>query len=268
MPAIDLNSDLGEGWHGVAVADDEAMLRIVTSANLACGAHGGDADARRTAVRGAAAAGVVIGAHPSYVDRDGFGRRAMDVAGPVLERQIREQIEALLDTCDAVGGAELGVGRGAAGARVRYLKPHGALYSRIVHDADQADAVARVAAAFDLPVLSLAGVSGSAIQRACDRRFVDLIGEAFADRAYAPDGTLVPRATPGAVIDDPERVRARAVRLAREGVIDTIDGGTVRVDARSVCVHGDTPGAVGLAQSVRRGLTEAGIDVRPFLDDR
>lgn len=254
MPAIDLNSDLGEGWAGVAVADDDAMLQLVTSANLACGGHAGDADARRNAVRAAVDAGVVIGAHPSYDDREGFGRRAMDVPGPVLERQIREQLEALLDTCDGVPGAV-----------VRYLKPHGALYSRILTDADQADAVARVAAAFELPVLALAGVPGSAIQRACDRRFVDIVGEAFADRAYAPDGTLVARGVSGAVLDDADAVRARVVRLATEHLIDTIDGGTLHLDAQSVCVHGDTRGAVALAQGVRAGLDDAGIDVRPFL---
>lgn len=254
MPAIDLNSDLGEGWGGVAVADDDAMLGIVTSANLACGGHGGDQDARENAVRAALDAGVVIGAHPSYVDREGFGRRAVDVSGPVLERQIRQQVEALLDTCDTVGAAQ-----------VHYVKPHGALYSRVLVDADQADAVARVAAAFDLPVLALAGVPGSAIQRACDRRFVDVVGEAFADRAYAPDGTLVPRGTPGAVITDPATVRARAALLATEGVIETADGGALRIDARSLCVHGDTPGSVELALSVRAGLVAAGIDVRPFL---
>jgi len=255
MPSIDLNSDLGEGWGGVAVANDEAMLDIVTSANLACGGHGGDADARAMAVRAAVDAGVVIGAHPSYVDREGFGRREMDVAGPVLERQLREQLEALLDSCNAVGDV----------ARVRYVKPHGALYSRILHDADQADAVARVAEAFELPVLALAGVSGSAIQRACDRRFVDVIGEAFADRAYASDGTLIPRGTRGAVLDDPDRVRARTVRLAVDGVMDTIDGGTVHLAAQSICVHGDTSGAVDLARAVRAGLAEAGVEVRPFI---
>lgn len=252
MARIDLNSDLGEGWGGVAVADDPAMLEIVTSANLACGGHGGDADARDAAVRGALAAGVVIGAHPSYDDREGFGRRAMDVAGPILERQVRAQLEALLDTCEAHG------------ATVSYLKPHGALYSRVLEDADQADAIARVAAEFSLPVLALAGMPGSAIQRACDRRFVDVVGEAFADRAYAPDGTLVPRGVDGAVVHDVAAVAARAVRLARDGVVDTIDGGTVRVSARSVCVHGDTPGSVAIAGAVRAALEQADVHVVAF----
>lgn len=252
MARLDLNSDLGEGWGGVAVADDAAMLRVVTSANLACGGHGGDADARDAAVRAALASRVVIGAHPSYDDREGFGRRAMDVPGPVLERQLRAQLEALLDSCDQHG------------ARVSYLKPHGALYSRILDDVDQADAVARVASEFSLPVLALAGRDSSAIQRACDRRFVDVVGEAFADRAYAADGTLVPRGEAGAVVHDAAMIAARAVRLAHEGVIDTIDGGSVRVSARSLCVHGDTPGAVAIASAVRAALEQAEVQLAPF----
>lgn len=252
MARLDLNSDLGEGWGGVAVADDAAMLRVVTSANLACGGHGGDADARDAAVRAALASRVVIGAHPSYDDREGFGRRAMDVPGPVLERQLRGQLEALLDSCDQHG------------ARVSYLKPHGALYSRILDDVDQADAVARVASEFSLPVLALAGRDGSAIQRACDRRFVDVVGEAFADRAYAADGTLVPRGEAGAVAHDAAMIAARAVRLAHDGVIDTIDGGSVRVSARSLCVHGDTSGAVAIASAVRAALEQAEVQLAPF----
>jgi 5-oxoprolinase (ATP-hydrolysing) subunit A len=253
MASIDLNSDLGEGWGGLSVADDTAMLELVTSANLACGGHGGDADARTQAVRAALAAGVVIGAHPSYVDREGFGRRPMDVPGPTLERQLREQVEALLDTCDE------------AGATIRYLKPHGALYSRIIDDPDQADAVARVAAAHSLPVMTLAGIADSAIRRACDRRFVDVIGEAFADRAYHADGTLVPRGIAGAIVHDVADVRARAVRMATDGEIETVDGGVVRVDAHSVCVHGDSPDAVMLAATVREALIEHGVEVRPAL---
>ncbi|RZS53496.1 UPF0271 protein [Microcella putealis] len=252
MARLDLNSDLGEGWGGVAVADDAAMLRVVTSANLACGGHGGDTDARDAAVRAALASRVVIGAHPSYDDREGFGRRAMDVPGPVLERQLRAQLETLLDSCDQHG------------ARVSYLKPHGALYSRILDDVDQADAVARIAAEFGLPVLALAGVDGSAIQRACDRRFVDVVGEAFADRAYAADGTLVPRGEAGAVVHDAAVIAARAVRLAHDGVIDTIGGGSVRVSARSLCVHGDTPGAVAIASAVRAALEQAEVQLAPF----
>lgn len=252
MATIDLNSDLGEGWGGVAVADDAAMLAIVTSANLACGYHGGDAEARSAAVAAAVDARVAIGAHPSYDDREGFGRRAVEVHGPVLERHLRHQLETLWDSAETHG------------ATVRYLKPHGALYSRIVEDADQADALARIAAEVGLPVLGLALGEPSAIEQACDARGVDFIAEVFADRAYAADGTLVPRSALGAVLHDPGVVAERAVRMVTDGEVEAMDGTRVRVSARSICVHGDTPGAVALAAAVRAALLDAGVELAPF----
>lgn len=252
MASIDLNSDLGEGWGGIAVANDAAMLGIVSSANLACGYHGGDAEARSAAIAAAMDAQVTIGAHPSYQDREGFGRRPLDVHGPVLERHLRHQLEMLWESAEAHG------------ASVRYLKPHGALYSRIIEDADQADALARIAAETGLPVLGLALSEPSAIEQACDARGVDFIAEVFADRAYTADGTLVSRGAEGAVLTDPAQVAARAARMATDGEVDAIDGSTIRVTARSICVHGDTPGSVALALAVRDALTEAGVELAPF----
>lgn len=248
MAAIDLNSDLGESWLPAVVGDDDAMLRLVSSANLACGAHGGDPITMAAAARSAVARGVVIGAHPSYDDREGFGRRDVDVDPVALEAQLVEQVARLTAVAGEAGGA------------VRYLKPHGALYNRIVSDAERAEVVARVAASAGLPIM---GMPGSAIERAAREAGIRFITEAFVDRAYRADGSLVPRSEPGAVLHDAAVVAARAVRLAAAGEVETIDGEVVRVEAESLCVHGDTPGAVELAGAVRRALAEAGVEVRP-----
>lgn len=248
MAAIDLNSDLGESWLPAVVGDDDAMLRLVSSANLACGAHGGDPITMAAAARSAVARGVVIGAHPSYDDREGFGRRDVDVDPVALEAQLVEQVARLTAVAGEAGGA------------VRYLKPHGALYNRIVSDAERAEVVARVAASAGLPIM---GMAGSAIERAAREAGIRFITEAFVDRAYRADGSLVPRSEPGAVLHDAAVVAARAVRLAVAGEVETIDGEVVRVEAESLCVHGDTPGAVELAGAVRRALAESGVEVRP-----
>ena len=251
MPAIDLNSDLGESWLPDIVGDDEAMLALVSSANLACGAHGGDPTTMAAVCRSAIAGGVVIGAHPSYDDREGFGRRDIDVDPRTLEAQLREQVARLVGVAASVGGT------------ARYLKPHGALYNRIVRDAERAEVVAGVAAAVGLPVM---GMPGSAIERAARAAGIRFMTEAFVDRAYRPDGSLVPRSEPGAVLHDISAVAARAVRLAVDGTVIAVDGSVVRVEAESLCVHGDTPGAVAMAGTVRAALADAGVDVRPVLE--
>ena len=251
MPAIDLNSDLGESWLPDIVGDDEAMLALVSSANLACGAHGGDPTTMAAVCRSAIARGVVIGAHPSYDDREGFGRRDIDVDPRTLEAQLREQVARLVGVAASVGGT------------ARYLKPHGALYNRIVRDAERAEVVAGVAAAVGLPVM---GMPGSAIERAARAAGIRFMTEAFVDRAYRPDGSLVPRSEPGAVLHDISAVAARAVRLAVDGTVIAVDGSVVRVEAESLCVHGDTPGAVAMAGTVRAALADAGVDVRPVLE--
>jgi 5-oxoprolinase (ATP-hydrolysing) subunit A len=245
---IDLNADLGEGFGPWRLGDDLALLSIVTSANVACGFHAGDPLIMRRTCAAAVSRGVVIGAQVSYRDLAGFGRREMDVAPDELTAEVLYQIAAL----DGVARAE--------GGRVRYVKPHGALYNRIVRDPVQAAAVAAAVTAYDpaLPVLTL---PGSALHLAGD---LTVLNECFADRAYTPEGTLVSRREPGAVIHDVETVAERARRMAVDGTVEATDGTEVRVDARSICVHGDTPGAVEIARAVRTRLEHADVRLEPF----
>ncbi len=245
MSAIDLNSDLGEG-----VGDDAAMFEIVTSANVACGFHAGDESTMLASAQRAVANRVNLGAHPSYLDREGFGRRDTEIGADVLARDIREQIHALRIAAET------------AGTEVRYLKPHGALYNRIAVDPVQADAVARAARGAGLPLL---GLAGTAIHTAADRLGVSFYLEAFADRAYLPDGTLAPRSLGGAVITDPGVAAERALMMVLGGTVQAIDGTTIRMRPDSLCVHGDTPGAVAMAALVREKLLAAGIELRAFV---
>lgn len=249
MPTVDLNSDLGESFGAWSLGDDTAMLPLVTSANLACGFHAGDPSVMLAACRTAVVHGVAIGAHPSYRDLAGFGRRDMEVPAEQLYADLVYQIAALS-----------GMASHSAG-RVAYVKPHGALYNRIAVDLEVAEVVADVARALDLPVL---GLPGSAIAAACDRAGVRFVREAFADRGYLADGTLAPRSLDGAVLVDPTEVAARAVRIATEGVVVAVDGTEVSARVDSLCVHGDTPGAVGLARAVRAALDAAGVEVTAF----
>jgi UPF0271 protein len=245
---IDLNADLGEGFGPWRLGDDLALMSVITSANVACGFHAGDPLILRRTCAAAVEREVVIGAQVSYRDLAGFGRREMDVAPEELTAEVLYQIAAL----DGIARVE--------GGRVRYVKPHGALYNRIVRDPVQAGAVASAVAAYDpsLPVLTL---PGSALHEVTD---LTIVHEAFADRAYTPAGTLVSRREPGAVIHDVERVTRRALRMAVDGVVEAVDGTEVRLDARSICLHGDTPGAVELARSVREALEKAGVSVESF----
>lgn len=246
---LDLNSDLGEWEDPADSGSDAAMFEIVSSANLACGFHAGDAESMLASLRSASEHGVSVGAHPSYRDREGFGRRDREIGPDALRRDIFEQLDALAAAA------------GVAGVDVRYVKPHGALYNRIVVDPAQADAVALVAAEVRLPIL---GLAGSEIHRAADRHGAQFFREAFVDRAYQPDGSLVPRGVQGAVITDPVVAAARAVRMAADGVVEAIDGTVLRVELDSLCVHGDTPGAVAMAGEVRDRLLAADIDIRAF----
>ncbi|MER6473487.1 LamB/YcsF family protein [Streptomyces collinus] len=251
MTAIDLNADLGEGFGRWRLTDDERLLSVVSSANVACGFHAGDAATMRRVCELAAARGVTIGAQVSYRDLAGFGRRAMDVPPAELAAEVAYQIGALE------------VFARAAGARVAYVKPHGALYNRVVHDEEQAAAVVDgvLLAGGALPVL---GLPGSRVLDLAAKAGLPAVTEAFADRAYTDRGTLVPRGSDGAVVTDPEAVVERSVSLARSGVVTSHSGARIEVRARSLCLHGDTPGAVELARRVRERLMAAGVRVEAF----
>jgi 5-oxoprolinase (ATP-hydrolysing) subunit A len=223
----------------------------VTSANVACGFHAGDPATIERTVGTAVEHGVAVGAQVSYPDLAGFGRREIDVAPGDLTADVLYQLGAL----EAFAKA--------AGSRVRYVKPHGALYNRIARDPVQAAAVVEAIRRYD-PALPLLTLPGSAAMEAAREAGVPTVAEGFADRAYTGEGRLVSRREPGAVLHDPERVAARAVVMATEGRVETIDGGQVEVEVRSLCVHGDTPGAVDLARAVRAALEEAGVALEAF----
>ncbi|MFC3994430.1 LamB/YcsF family protein [Nocardiopsis sediminis] len=248
---IDLNSDMGESFGRWTLGDDEALLSVVTSANVACGSHAGDPSVLRRTCEQAAARGVAIGAHVGYRDLAGFGRRFIDVPPAELADDIVYQLGAL----DAFARI--------AGDRVRYVKPHGALYNAIVHHEEQAAAVVAAVRAYD-PGLPVLGLPGSAWLRLADEAGLPTVREAFADRAYTPGGTLVSRREPGAVLDDPEKVAARCLDIVEGRPIPAADGTPVRIEADSLCVHGDSPGAVQMAQAVSGALSAAGVRLAPF----
>jgi 5-oxoprolinase (ATP-hydrolysing) subunit A len=245
---IDLNSDVGESYGAWRMGDDETLIPLVTSVNVACGAHAGDPLVMARTVRRARDAGAAVGAHPGYPDRDGFGRRDLPMAVDELEASLLAQLGALA----AIARAE--------GAELQHVKPHGALYNRAAADPKLADLVARTIRAFsgDLVLVGLAGSPGLA---AVADLGAPVAGEAFADRAYEPDGSLRPRGLPGAVHHDPAVAAAQAVRIARDGVVHAWDGTAVAVGADTICIHGDTPGAVGIATAVRRALEAAGVTI-------
>jgi UPF0271 protein len=248
---IDLNADLGEGFGIWRLTDDEALLDVVTSANVACGFHAGDPATMRRVCDLAAERGVAIGAQVGYRDLAGFGRRRIDVAPGELAAEVMYQLGAL----DAFARA--------AGSRVRYVKPHGALYNTAADDPVQAAAVASAVAAVDAS-LPLLGLPGSALATAAAQADLPFVAEGFADRAYTPAGRLVPRTEPGAVHADPAAAVAQAVSIARRQQVTALDGTPVDVPAASICVHGDTAGAVLLTREIRRVLEDAGIAVAPF----
>ncbi len=249
---IDLNSDLGEGYGAWALGDDAAMLDLVTSANIACGFHAGDPLTLLRTIQAAVERGVVVGAQVGYHDLVGFGRRFIDVEPAVLRADVLYQIGALDGLARSVGG------------RVAYVKPHGALYNTIVHHEEQAAAVVSAVAAWPggLPVL---GLPGSRFLALAAEAGLPTVTEAFADRAYTAEGTLVARGRDGAVLHDPAAVAARVVRMVLDGVVEDIDGHPVAVHAQSICVHGDTPGAVTMARAVRDALRAVDVRLGPFL---
>jgi UPF0271 protein len=248
---IDLNADLGEGFGRWSLGDDDALLDVVSSANVACGFHAGDPTVLRHVCERAAERGVAIGAQVGYRDLAGFGRRFIDVAPAELTNDVLYQIGAL----EAFARV--------AGTRVRYVKPHGALYNTIVHHEAQAAAVVDAVRRYDaaLPVL---GLPGSRFLALAEEAGLPTVAEAFADRAYTPDGTLVPRSETGSVLHDSDEVADRCLRMATRGEVEAVDGTVVPVRPASLCVHGDSPGAVAMAVRVREALEQAGVRISSF----
>ncbi|MCU1689670.1 MAG: uncharacterized protein JWN20_1598 [Jatrophihabitantaceae bacterium] len=255
---IDLNADLGEGFGVWSLGDDDALLGIVSSANVACGFHAGDPSIIARVCRTAAHRGVTVGAQVSYRDLIGFGRRALPMDPSDLVSDITYQIGAVWALAQA------------AGTSLRYVKPHGALYNTAAVDESVADAVARAVAQapIDGALLPILCLPGSVLARVASARGLIVVAEAFADRAYSPDGMLVPRSEPGAVIHDPAAVVARCLRLAAGDGIVAVDGTVLSVQAASICLHGDTPGAVQLGERVRAALQAAGVTIAPFAPGR
>jgi UPF0271 protein len=251
-PRIDLNSDLGESFGRWELGDDEAVLALVTSANIACGFHAGDPAGLLRTCEQAAERRVVVGAQVAYRDLAGFGRRFMDVEPAELTAEVVYQIGALQGMCTA------------AGTTVRYVKPHGALYNAVVHHESQAAAVVEAVRRYD-PTLAVLGLPGSVLLDLAREAGLRTVAEAFADRGYTPEGTLVPRTQPGALLHDPHEIAQRIVRLVTEGKVTAVDGTDIELGADSVCVHGDTPGAVAIATAVREALHAAGVEIGPFV---
>ena len=249
--SVDLNSDLGEGFGAWTLGDDDAMLELGTSANIACGFHAGDPTTLLATCESAATRGVRIGAQVGYRDLAGFGRRFIDVSPKDLTADVIYQI-----------GALDGLAR-VAGSRVTYVKPHGALYNAIVHHRRQARAVVAAVVAYDssLPVL---GLPGSVFLEEAREAGLEIVAEAFADRAYTAEGTLVPRTESGAVLHDPTLVAERVRRMVVDGELDAVDGSTLKVAAASVCVHGDSPAAVDMAVAIRALLESSDVEITPF----
>jgi UPF0271 protein len=247
---IDMNADLGEGFGAWRMGDDEGLLRVVTSANVACGFHAGDPSVIDATVRRAVRAGVAVGAHPSHFDLRGFGRRTMVVDPAEVEADVLYQV-----------GAVAGFAR-AHGGRLTHVKPHGALYNQAAADEAMATAIARGVLRFDRGLILVGLASSTTMRRAAESQGLRFAGEAFADRRYEADGTLVSRSAADALIVDAGEAALQAVGIALRGQVVTRGGAVVSLSAETLCVHGDTPGALALAEAVRRALEGAGVAVR------
>jgi 5-oxoprolinase (ATP-hydrolysing) subunit A len=249
---MDVNADLGEGYGPWAMGNDAGMLDIVTSANIACGGHASDPETMFATLQTAARRGVIIGAHPGYADPLGFGRRIIPMTPPEISRMVAGQVGALQ------GIAAL------AGARVAYVKAHGALANLAADDRKVADAIATAVKA--LPGnLALLAISGTELEFAGHAAGLPTYSEVFADRAYLPNGRLVPRSRDDAMIHDADEATARLIGFVKSGLMPVVGGPPIVLKADSICVHGDSPGAVAMAQRLRLGLQSAGIVIRPFL---
>lgn len=250
---IDLNSDLGESFGPYRLGDDAPLLDALSSANVACGFHGGDPRVMFDTVRLAKEKGVAVGAHPSFPDLVGFGRRVMALTPDELATDVLYQLGALDAFCRAVG------------VPLQHVKPHGAMYNLIATEESLARAVVEAALSYSTSLI-VVGLPGSAVERAAAAVGAPFAREAFADRGYNPDGTLASRKLPGAVVTDPEEVARRAVRMAAEGKAAALDGSEIALRADTLCIHGDTPGAPALARAVRAALEAEGIAIRPLAE--
>lgn len=252
MTKVDLNSDLGESWGAYSMGDDAAVLSIVTSANVACGYHAGDPTVMHETIRLAGANQVAIGAHPSYMDLWGFGRRRITGDSPAdLERQIAYQIGALQGIAAMSGG------------KVTHVKSHGTLGNVVAEDDEIALAVGRAAKAVD-PALIMVVMPGMASERAAELCGLRMAREVYADRSYQDNGNLTPRQQPGAMLHDPTEAAERVVRMLEEQAVTTTSGRKLKGRIDTVCVHGDNPAAVGMARAVRDAVLRAGIELAPF----
>lgn len=249
---FDLNSDLGEGFGPWRMGDDAAVLDLVTSANVACGGHAGDPETMFETLVMARERGVVVGAHPGYADRAGFGRRVIPMKMGEIQRLVATQIGALM------GAAAL------AGTSVRYVKPHGALANLAADDRPVAEAIVRAIVAIS-PSLAVLAISGTELEQTARSNGLSVFSEIFADRGYLQNGRLVPRQRAGAMIDDPHHAADRLIEFFRTGLMPTIDGPPIALEADSICVHGDSPGAVAMASHVRDRMVGAGFELAPFL---
>ncbi len=252
MTSIDLNSDLGEGYGPWVMGDDAAMLDIVTSANIACGGHASDPETMYRTLVMARDRGIRIGAHPSYPDKEGFGRRRLPATPGEIERFVAAQTGALM----AIAAL--------AGATVAYVKPHGALGNFVADDAPAADAIVRAVRAID-PGLAILAISGTRLEAAARDAGVPVYSEIFADRGYTPEGLLVPRSQPGAMIDDADAAADRLCGFLDSGLMPTVGGDAIPLAAQSICIHGDSPHAVAMARHIRDRLTARGVTVAAFL---
>ena len=250
---IDLNSDLGESYGPWKMGDDEAILQVVTSANVACGGHASDPETMFRTLEIARGRNVVVGAHPGFADREGFGRRLIPMTPGEIERLVATQTGALM------GAAAL------AGVTVRYIKAHGALANHCADDRAAAMAVARAAKAFG-PDMAVLAISGTELELAAREAGVAVYSEIFADRGYLSTGRLVPRSRPDAMIHDPQEAAERLVSYLQTGLMPVVDGAPIKLDAHSICVHGDGPSAIAMARHIREVLTARGVSLRPFLE--
>ncbi|MFN2603276.1 MAG: LamB/YcsF family protein [Gemmatimonadaceae bacterium] len=248
---IDLNADLGEYTGLTGASRDAAILDVVTSANIACGGHAGDREVMQRTVDAAFSRGVAIGAHPSYPDREGFGRREMEISTAALSDEIVSQVEAMRECCSS------------AGARLQYVKPHGALYNVATREESVARVIAEAVRRVDA-ALVLLGLFGSPMIVAGERAALIVATEGFPDRGYLSNGTLVPRSREDAVLHDAKTVSTRAIRMARDGYVESTDGTRVAVSPDSLCIHGDNPEALDLVRATREALEASGIIIASF----